>query len=53
MTVTVEEVISTYYQKKAAYDKEYERKKETIRKNGELSDTEKREKIKKWESKSL
>jgi hypothetical protein len=44
---TVEEAISTYYQKKATYDKEYERKKETVRKDGELSDAEKREKIKK------
>jgi len=44
---TVEEAISTYYQKKATYDKEYERKKETVRKDGELSDAEKREKIRK------
>ena len=53
MTVTVEEAITTYYQKKAAYDKDYERKKETIRKNGELSDTEKREKIKKISRKCI
>lgn len=44
---TVEEAITTYYQKKATYDKDYERKKETVRKDGELSDAEKREKIKK------
>lgn len=43
----MEEAITLYYQKKATYDKEYERKKETIRKDDELSDTEKREKIKK------
>ena len=42
---TVEEAITTYYQKKATYDKDYERKKETIRKDGELSAAEKREKI--------
>jgi hypothetical protein len=44
---TVEEAITTYYQKKATYDKDYERKKETVRKDGELSEAEKREKIKK------
>jgi hypothetical protein len=44
---TVEEAITTYYQKKATYDKDYERKKETIRKDGELSEAEKREKIRK------
>uniref|UniRef100_A0A6C0BWA3 Uncharacterized protein n=1 Tax=viral metagenome TaxID=1070528 RepID=A0A6C0BWA3_9ZZZZ len=44
---TLEEAITTYYQKKATYDREYERKKETIRKEGELSEAEKREKIKK------
>ena len=44
---TVEEAITTYYQKKATYDKDYERKKETIRKDGGLSETEKREKIRK------
>jgi hypothetical protein len=44
---TVEEAITTYYQKKATYDKDYERKKETVRKDGELSEAEKREKIRK------
>lgn len=44
---TLEEAITTYYQKKSTYDREYERKKETIRKEGELSEAEKREKIKK------
>lgn len=44
---TIEEAITTYYQKKATYDKDYERKKETIRKDGGLSETEKREKIRK------
>lgn len=44
---TVEEAITTYYQKKATYDKEYERKKETIRKDVGLSLAEKREKIRK------
>ena len=44
---TVEEAITTYYQKKATYDKDYERKKETIRKDGGLSEVEKREKIRK------
>ena len=44
---TVEEAITTYYQKKATYDKDYERKKETIRKEEELSAAEKREKIRK------
>jgi hypothetical protein len=44
---TLEDAITTYYQKKATYDKEYERKKETVRKDGELSEVEKREKIQK------
>lgn len=44
---TVEEAITTYYQKKATYEKEYERKKETIRKDNDMSAAEKREKIRK------
>lgn len=44
---TVEEAITTYYQNKATYERDYERKKDTIRKDGDLSDAEKREKIKK------
>lgn len=50
---TLEEAITTYYQKKATYDREYERKKETIRKEGELSEAEKREKIKKIVNKCI
>ena len=46
MTTSIEEAITTYYQKKATYEREYERKKETIRKSDEMSDAEKREKIK-------
>ena len=53
MTITVEEAIATYYQKKSTYDKDYERKKETIRKDGGLSETEKREKIQKISRKCI
>jgi hypothetical protein len=44
--MSVEEAISKYYELKAKYVQDYERKKETIRKNEDLSLTEKRDKIK-------
>lgn len=47
MASSVEEAITNYYQIKALYDKEYERKKKPIRADEELSASEKREKIKK------
>lgn len=49
----MEEAITLYYQKKSAYDKEYERKKEAIRNNDGLSISEKREKIKNIERKCI
>lgn len=43
--MSVEEAISKYYELKAKYTQDYERKKETVRKNEDLSLTEKRERI--------
>lgn len=43
----MEDAITTYYQKKASYDNEYQFKKETILKDNNLSLSEKREKINK------
>jgi hypothetical protein len=43
--MSVEEGISKYYELKAKYTQDYERKKETVRKNEDMSLAEKREKI--------